>query len=142
MPLDPTRAERLADSDLSWYDARDLGIEGKGWADTENPYERLPARAEAMVPGAVWRLSKHTAGLCVRFVTDSKSIGATWDGGGAMNHMAATGNSGLDLYVRCGDGWVFRGVGRPQMSRTTAVLAGGLSGKPAEYLLYLPLYQR
>ena len=138
--LDPGRAIRQADSELLWYDARDLVIEGKGFADTESPYERLPGRAKGRVPKQVWALSKHTAGLAVRFVTDSTRIGATWDGGGAMNHMAATGNSGLDLYARCAGGWEFRGVGRPGAKRTTAVVARGLVGEPTEYLLYLPLY--
>ena len=141
-PLDPARAARQPDSDLLWFDARDLPIEGKGWADTENPYERLPARAKDRVPEAVWKLSKNTAGLCVRFVTDSKRIGAIWDGGGAMNHMAATGNSGLDLYAQIKGQWDFRGVGRPTPTRSTAVLARDLPGEPTEYLLYLPLYNK
>jgi hypothetical protein len=75
-------------------------------------------------------------------VTDSKRIWAAWDGGGAMNHMAATGNSGLDLYVRRDGQWKFCGVGRPKKERTTAVLARNLPGTPAEYLLYLPLYNK
>lgn len=123
-----------------WRDARDLSIEGRGWADTEGAYRRLPGRAKSSVPSMVWDLSKHTAGLCVRFVTDSTRIGATWDGGGAMNHMAATGNSGLDLYRRTGDEWRFCGVGRPQTSTTTATVARNLPAEPTEYLLYLPLY--
>ena len=131
---------REPDSDLRWFDARQLCSEGKAWDDTEKFYERLPARAEAEVTEPVWNLSKNTAGLAVRFITDSKRIGAIWDGGGAMNHMAATGNSGLDLYVRRADGWVFMGVGKPSRERTTTTLARGLSGEPAEYLLYLPLY--
>ncbi len=138
--LDPATASREPDSDLLWYDAKRLVVEGKGWDDTENFYERLPARAESQVPEAVWTLSKRAAGLAVRFSTDSKKIAAIWDGGGAMNHMAATGNSGLDLYARRGDRWVFCGVGRPKLQRTTANLATNLPGKLSEYLLYLPLY--
>jgi lysophospholipase L1-like esterase len=138
--LDPATALREPESDLLWYDARQLVVEGKGWTDTEGFYERLPARAKPKVPEMVWTLGKRTAGLAVRFKTDSKTIAAIWDGGGAMNHMAATGNSGLDLYVRRGDRWVFCGVGRPQTQRTTANVAKSLSGELAEYLLYLPLY--
>jgi hypothetical protein len=138
--LDAGRATRETGSDLLWYDARELTIEGKGWADTKSFFERLPARAEGKVTTNVWDLSKHTAGLAVRFVTDSSEIQAVWDGGGAMDHMAATGNSGLDLYRRVDGGWEFCGVGRPQTKRTTAQLAGGLKAEPTEYLLYLPLY--
>jgi hypothetical protein len=127
-------------SDLLWYDARYLIVEGKGWTDTEGFWERLPARAKGKVPARVWELSKNTAGICVRFVTDSKEIRAIWDGGGAMYHMAATGNSGLDLYARENGQWVFKGVGRPKETRSNSQLAKSLSGKPTEYLLYLPLY--
>jgi lysophospholipase L1-like esterase len=127
-------------SDLLWYDARYLTVEGKGWTDTGNFWERLPARAKGKVPKRVWALSKNTAGICVRFVTDSKEIHAIWDGGGAMNHMAATGNSGLDLYARKNGQWEFKGVGRPKQTRSNSLLAKNLSGKPTEYLLYLPLY--
>ena len=133
-------AAEEADAQWQWCDARGLLIEGRGWTETEHAYERLPAHAKPIVPEAVWNLSKHTAGLCVRFVTDSTRIGAIWDGGGAMNHMAATGNSGLDLYRRVDGSWEFCGVGRPNTTRTTAVLASNLAAEPTEYLLYLPLY--
>ena len=123
-----------------WHDARTLLIEGRGWPAVEATYQRLPDRAEADVTPAVRELAKHTAGVCVRFVTDSKRIGATWDGGGAMSHMAATGNSGLDLYRKHDGGWEFCGVGKPKTTQTTATLASNLHGGPTEYLLYLPLY--
>jgi lysophospholipase L1-like esterase len=138
--LDPARATSQPSSDLLWYDAKELTIEGKGWADTEAFYRRLPARAKDVVPDAVWSLSKHTAGIAVRFVTNSPRIAATWDGGGAMNHMAATGNSGLDLYARRDGQWVFCGVGRPNTEKTTADVAKGLGTERTEYMLYLPLY--
>ena len=74
--IDPQQTE------WQWCDAAELRIEGKGWDDTERTYERLPARAAGKVPPMVWDLSKHTSGICVRFVTDSGRIAATWDGGG------------------------------------------------------------
>ena len=138
--LDPASATQEPESELLWYDAQQLVIEGKGWTDTENFYERLPARAKQDVPSMVWNLSKDTAGLVVRFATDAQQISAIWNGGGAMNHMAATGNSGLDLYAKHGDHWEFCAVGRPQTNRTTAKLATNLDGVMTEYLLYLPLY--
>src|SRR4051812_33188356 len=58
---------------IVWYDARDLGVEGRGWAQTKAPYDRLPAEAEKLVRQAVWGLSRHSAGLCVRFVTEATS---------------------------------------------------------------------
>jgi len=34
---------------VRWVDARELGIEGKGWKETSHPYDRLPAKAEGVV---------------------------------------------------------------------------------------------
>jgi lysophospholipase L1-like esterase len=129
-------------SGAAWYDVRGLGLEGVGFTDTETSYARLPARARGVVPGPVWELSKNTAGIAVRFVTDSTSIGAYWDGGTdyRMNHMAPTGSAGLDLYQRREGRWVFRGAGRPTGSVTSQTLATGLPNTMTEYLLYLPLY--
>ena len=132
----------LHQSEWEWRDACELLVEGKGWLDTVVPYQRLPRRAEGVVPEAVWKLSRHTAGLCIRFISDSPRIAATWDAGGAMSHMAATGNSGLDLYRRQDQAWKFCGVGKPRETQTTAALARNLPAEPTEYLLYLPLYNQ
>src|ERR1035438_7818648 len=60
-----------AASALQWHDARDLEVEGKGWAETKRFYDRWPARAEGKVRGAVWSLGEDSAGLAVRL--DRKS---------------------------------------------------------------------
>lgn len=130
---------------LRWIDAATLRLEGRGWTEPDRPFERLPARAEGQATDLVWTLSHHTAGLAVPFVTDAPTIRARWSGGGAMNHMAATGVSGLDLYAQNEDGsWTFAGVGRPSSDEgpTTSTLASGLAGDQANYLLFLPLYQK
>ncbi|MCX7624677.1 MAG: SGNH/GDSL hydrolase family protein [Candidatus Sumerlaeaceae bacterium] len=146
-PIPSDKAERYSTSSLVWYDARYLTVEGRAFSDTENFWERLPLRAKQMVPAAVWGLSKHTAGLCVRFVTDATTIAASWDGAVKlrMNHMALTGSAGLDLYYREGALWKYGATGRPREEHTTQVLVGSWPGRelpPAtrEYLLYLPLY--
>lgn len=143
LPSVPTdRGAALEGSELVWFDARLIGFEGRAFDDTENFYERLPVRAKGQINDTAWQMSKHTSGLAVRFVTDSPRIGASWDGGGAMNHMAATGNSGLDLYRRQPDGsWSFVAVGRPNLDRTTRNLITYSTRETREFLLYLPLYQ-
>ncbi len=138
--LSADSAKSEPDSELLWYDAKLLDVEGKAFTDTEVFYERLPKRALPDVTDMVRTLSKRTAGIAIRFETDSKTIGAIWDGGSAMNHMAATGNSGLDLYAKRDGKWEFVAVGKPTTERTTVTLKGNLSGEQAEYLLYLPLY--
>ncbi|MBN1345341.1 MAG: SGNH/GDSL hydrolase family protein [Phycisphaerae bacterium] len=127
-----------------WYDAKLFDFEGKGWADTAEFYHRLPGRAKGVVRDPVWGLSTNTAGLCVRFVTDADKIAARWTvtrKSLAMDHMPATGVSGVDLYVRYEGSWRWIGNGRPKSSPTnTATLADGIPRGVHEYLLYLPLY--
>lgn len=36
--------------EVTWYDATMLGIDGRGFADTNTPYDRLPAKAKKKCP--------------------------------------------------------------------------------------------
>ncbi len=138
--VDAAKAIR-SEGDLAFYDAKGLWIEGRAWNDTKDFWNRLPAKAEGKVTPAVWTLQSNTAGIAVRFFTDSKRVTAIWSGGGAMNHMAASGVSGLDLYRRQPDGaWDHVATGRPKEEETTAELVKGGDGALHEYLLFLPLY--
>jgi hypothetical protein len=129
---------------LDWYDIKSFDLEGKGWSETKAPFDRLPPKAEGVVRKPVWDLSRHSAGMCARFVTDAPSIHARWTLTGtnlAMPHMPATGVSGLDLYVRDKDGsWQWLSVGRPTAQTNSGELVGGLAQGKKEFLLYLPLY--
>jgi hypothetical protein len=140
----PGTAKVDPDTGVHWYDIRPLGLEGQGWADTKAPFDRLPGKAEKAARPPVWNLSRHSTGLCVRFVTDATTIHARWTVTSknlAMPHMPATGVSGLDLYVRTAAGkWQWVANGRPTAETTTAQLASGLPAGEKEYLLYLPLY--
>src|ERR1039457_3500068 len=133
-----------AASALQWHDARDLEVEGKGWAETKHFYDRWPARAEGKVRGAVWSLGEDSAGMAVRFVTDATSISARWTLRRehlAMPHMPASGVSGVDLYVKAKGKWHWLGSGRPDKYPTEekSVAAHMQTGR-REDLLYLPLY--
>ena len=80
----------------------------------------------------------------MRFTCDSSEIHARWQlrkPGLAMNHMPATGVSGLDLYVQTPAGWRWLAVGIPQSQEdSTAVLCSDLPPGERQYMLYLPLY--
>jgi hypothetical protein len=54
--------------------------------------------------------------------------------------MAATGVSGVDLYVKTDRGWHWLATGRPTKPTNEAALVTGLPKQKREYLLYLPLY--
>lgn len=131
-------------TNIIWTDIRALGVEGQGWRETKAPFDRLPAKAEGKVREAVWNLSRNSAGMHVRFVTDARTIHARWtltSSHLAMPHMAATGVSGLDLYVKTGsDQWRWLAVGIPRSQTNDITLTKDLPPGRREYLLYLPLY--
>src|SRR5690349_586278 len=138
------QAAKASPPKLAWTDLRDLGVEGQGWRETQSPYDRLPARVEEVVRAPVWRLSQHSAGQLVRFVTDATNLHARWvltSTNLAMPHMAATGVSGLDLYVKTPSGdWRWLAVGKPEQASNQVVLVSNLPAGRREFLLYLPLY--
>lgn len=128
---------------LTWRDASTLTVEGRGWTDTAHFYDRLPARAKAIVRPPLWDLGADSAGIVIRFVSDAPEIHARWkliNANLAMNHMAATGVSGLDLYVRLNGEWRFLAVGRPNAQENEEGLISGLPAGLKEFALYLPLY--
>lgn len=131
----------------AWYDVRQWEVEGRGWNDTARYFDRLPARAQKSVRDAVWSLSRHSAGMLVRFETDSPAISARYrllSANLALPHMPATGVSGLDLYARDSRGrdrWL--SVARPTAQDVDAKLVTDVdppSGGPRLYTIYLPLY--
>jgi hypothetical protein len=131
-------------ADLVWYDSRLLELEGQGWKDTKAPFDRFPGKAEGKVPASVWGLSRHSAGLAVRFITDAANVQVKWsvtNANLAMPHMPATGVSGVDLYVRGNkDGqWRWAGVGMPRQKDDNTTTIAVPAGKK-ECLLYFPLY--
>ena len=143
--LDSAMAPKTVEDGVEWHDVGEWGVEGKGWDDTELPFDRLPARAKGVVRPPVWSLSRHSAGMCVRFETDTPSISARWtlvSKSRAMTHMPATGVSGLDLYGRDPEGtWRWVGVGRPESApNASATLVSGLRRTRLACMLYLPLY--
>lgn len=141
--ISPDKAKADPKTDILWYDVRELGVEGQGWTETKTPFDRLPAKAEGVVRAPVWGLSRHSAGLAVRFTTDAPAIHARWtltSASLAMPHMPATGVSGLDLYVKSDGKWRWLANGRPGAQTNTQALAQGLPEGKRDYLLYLPLY--
>jgi GDSL-like Lipase/Acylhydrolase family/N-terminus of Esterase_SGNH_hydro-type len=130
-------------NEIVWTDIRQLGVEGRGWTNTKNFYDRLPAKAEGVVRPPVWDLSHDSAGMCVRFVTDATAIHARWaltDPWLYQPNATAICVSGLDLYVKTKKGWHWLAVGIPQKQTNSATLIENLIPGKREYLLYLPLY--
>jgi hypothetical protein len=132
-----------ADS-ISWYEPSHWGIEGRGWANVQRYYDRLPSTAEGVVREGVWGLSRHSAGMSVRFRTDAKEIQVRYillQSNLAKPHMAATGVSGADLYTRMENGeWRWIGTAQPAEKNVRAVLIRDMAPGQRTYMMYLPLY--
>ena len=133
----------FSEDDVDWYDVKEFGVEGKGWSETKKFFDRLPAKAEGFVRDQVWNLSRDSAGMCFRFVSDSPNIYVRYELSKeslSMTHMAATGHSGVDLYAQDGmgiDRWV--AVVRPGKQEMDTTLAKDLAPGSRRYTLYLPL---
>lgn len=133
--------------DLNWIDVESIGVEGKGWTDTDSFYDRFPARAQPLIPPGVWEHANHSAGLCAHFQTNASQIHARWsldpDRPLAMGHMPATGVSGLDLYVHHPTlGYRFLACATPDQPNNESQLANLPDAVPRTYRLYLPLYNQ
>mgnify|MGYP001227590966 FL=1 len=134
----------MSENEIDWYDVKGTGVEGKGWKDTKRCFDRFPSKAQGMVREAVWNLSRHSAGMCLRFVSDSPNIYvrySLYEDKLAMSHMPATGVSGLDLYGSDDNGidrWV--AVVRPEKKEIETTIAKDLAPGSRRYTLYLPLY--
>ncbi|PHX76503.1 MAG: hypothetical protein CK543_06015 [Flavobacteriales bacterium] len=127
---------------LRWVDVKELSIEGKGWTDTKQFFDRLPAKAQDVVRPSIWELQHDAAGIVVRFVTNGTSIAARWTltkSKLSIPNVSASGVSGLDLYVRENGKWGWFGAARPDEITNEKNLTTGLSSKDRECLLYLPL---
>jgi lysophospholipase L1-like esterase len=127
---------------LKYVNASELTIMGKGFPDTKNLYERLPASLEGKTRDAVWSLSKNCSGLAIRFHSDSPTIAAKWEvtDDAVMNHFAPSGIKGLDLYCLTNGKWEFVNSARPAGKTSKVVIIEHMAKADREYMLYLPLY--
>jgi lysophospholipase L1-like esterase len=140
-----------SNAQTKWYDPLKEDypvIQNQGWTDEiGKTYQRLPDRAENVVRKAVWNLSGSSAGMAIHFYTNAESIEVRYGVGGiiAMDHMPATGKSGIDLYAIDADGKWRIASGKYAFNDTITYTFGNLAQskyhkKGFEYRLYLPLY--
>ena len=130
----------------SYTDASIFPIYGKAIENTSATYERLPASLEGVIRQSVWGLAHHSAGISVRFRSNSPSIKLRWVSFGlaTMNHMTDTGTRGLDLYTQDPvDGhWRFARSARPQKDTLNDLtVISGMEPVMREYIVYFSLYE-
>ncbi len=128
--------------DISWFDVREWGVEGKGWKDTLNYYGRLPRRAEKLLPELGQR-GRHATGLSCDFETNAHRI----EGGWRLRlkqldepNMNRATFSGLDLYARDKTTWRWAGSAHKHDSRRAHdTLVSDMNPVMRRFRLYLPL---
>lgn len=127
-----------------YIDVSTLPIFGKATTETLTPYDRLPDSLEGKIRKPLWDLGRNTAGLAVRFRSNTTAVRLRWENlnGFHMNHMTDTGVRGFDLYARLDNGeWRFAGSARPYSGKKNDLrVVSGMEPKEREYILYFPLY--
>lgn len=127
---------------VKWIDGRCLPLEGKCFDDVEAFYDRLPKNVTTNVNAGVRSMKHHSSGLQFRFRTDSKTLDFRWipySGSLAMDHMPATGVSGIDIYRMDGGKWRYVETGRIRdAANGGCVRVWWKPGTPC--LVNLPLY--
>ena len=131
-----------------YSEASSLPLYGKCIEETSARYERLPEEFKGVIRMPLWDLGRNSAGLYVRFRSNSTQIRARWKSTSPrqyMPHMTDAGDSGLDLYILTEkDGWRFAGSGFEwggrDKERKNKTLVANMLPQMREYMLYLSLY--
>lgn len=134
--------------DVVYHDASAFPVFGKCVDETSARYERLPEELKGVIRDPLWKLGRNSAGVYIRFRSNSTQICARWKSTSPkhyMPHMTDVGDSGLDLYILTEkDGWRFAGSGFEwggrQKEEKNRTLISNMSPKMREYMLYLSLY--
>ena len=149
--------ESTKDINISYFGREHFLIEGTAIADSlkESPYDRLPISYKEKVREPVWDLSKASAGITVRFHSNSTSINLKWTilNDFDMPHMAATGIKGIDLYTKYNNKWryvttagalvglkTYQNKSIPADNINEYELIKNMTPEFREYKLFLPLY--
>ena len=125
-----------------YVDAKTLTIINKAQEDGL-PFCRIDASKYDAPKGAKEYLSQST-GLAVVFRSNSNAIHARWTttGNKLKANMTPTFQSGLDLYIREGEEWVFAGIARTNSHGTNHefTLVKCMADGEREFMIYLPMF--
>ena len=129
-------------SQTVYYDASEFPLYGKATDASATRYERLPDSLRNICSQPLWELGQNSAGLAIRFRSNSTSVSAKWEVllDRNMNHMTPTGIKGLDLYCYQDGKWVSVNSARPTGKVNHATIIANMVPQEREYMLYLPLY--
>lgn len=154
-----TQASAIPDADtLRYVDAARFPILGKVYKDSLPLYSRIPEFLKPSTRKAVWNLGQNSAGIAVRFRSNSTVISVRWQNAfnNSMMHMSPLAIRGLDLYCYTDGKWRFVNSAQPLQKiinsqildqqkmnpkkMNTWKIISDMSPVEREYMLYLPLY--
>lgn len=131
-------------ADLKYYGKDYFLLEGTEIADSlkENRYDRLPISLKNIVRKPVWNLSKSSAGMSIRFLSNTSTISVKWTvlNNFKMNHMPETGIKGVDLYFNNNGNFQYLNTALPSGIENEFMLMQNMSNEMREFKMFLPLY--
>ncbi len=129
---------------MKFFDKEFFLIQGSSFnsSSKDSPYDRLSIESKNLVRKELWDLSKNSAGISIKFNTNSSSITVKWLllNDFTMQHMPNSGIKGVDLYYKSSKKWQYVGTGIPEGKSNQKTIIKNLSEKKREFQLYLPLY--
>lgn len=127
--------------EIEWHDAVAFPLYGKISDATNARYERLPGYLEKVCREPVWTLGRNSAGLYIRFRSNSPVIHLKWESlfNKFKTHMPDTATKGMDLYMLTDDGWRFMKCCPLKRTKNQQTM---IECDPVEreYMVYLSLY--
>lgn len=138
-----TQAKNRTEVDsLEYFDASRFRITGKIYPDSLPLFSRIPSFLKSTTRQAIWNLGQNSAGIAVRFRSDSPVISVKWENtfNNSMRHMSPVGIKGLDLYCFTEGKWKFVNSAQPSGKINKWVIISNMDPIDREYMLYLPLY--
>ena len=128
---------------IVYTDAKEFPLYGKISEKTNERYERLPSELENVSRKDVWRLGQNSAGLYIRFRSNTTSMRIKWQStfDNEQNHMTDLGTRGLDLYALVDGEWRAVAPVRPTRKGVNEwTIIRNMLPEYREYMLYLSLY--
>ena len=128
--------------EIVYTDASGFPLYGKVSEQTNSRYERLPSYLQGVSRPRVWELGTNSAGLFIRFRSNSTSVHVKWESmyNNTMTHMTDTGTKGLDLYTLVDGEWRHVCSAQPQGKTSERKMIANMDPIEREYMLYLSLY--
>ena len=133
------------DVSYSFTEASDIGLVGKMFYDTPNPYHRIDTvKYKGMTKGENQQ-ARCSAGLAVIFKTNSSAITVKTEWGQLYSSVATMpiAYRGYDLYIKNKKGewqWAASGATKPEKGEDNLVLIKDMAPGDKECILYLPNY--